>query len=223
MTMKKTLIYVVIIALAFTLLAGCSKKDDTAEFGWGTMDYGKSYTNEFFNFSIELNPDLTYLSPQEILNANPPYDENGEELPPVDINSIEDLSAESVVQFVYGNLYGDETEGEFNSYINIYSENMRSIGETISKENYVTNYMDFSEYLYKDTMIDAVTYPLEKIWISDRQFAKGTIEIDYDQYKVYQDMYAITKSHYVLVIICSYTNEMEKEIFDSMIASIEID
>ena len=219
--MKKALILITVLAI-ITMATGCTKEKETAEFGWGEISQGK-YTNEFFEFSIELDPDMTFLSPQEILNANPPYDENGQVLDPIDVSSIEDLGAESVVQFVYGSLYSEDIEGKFNSYINIFSESIRSIGETINKENYVKNYMEFSKYIYEDSMINVVTYPLEKIWISDRQFAKGAMEIDYDQYKVFQDMYAITKNNYVLVITCNYTTEQEKEIFDKMIDSIEID
>ncbi|MBN2883164.1 MAG: hypothetical protein JXN10_06520 [Clostridia bacterium] len=221
--MKKAIILLAILALLMTLVTGCSKEEEAAEFGWGTLDEGNIYTNEFFEFSIELNPDMTFLSPQEILNANPPYDENGEEMEPIDITEIEDLSAQSVVQFVYGNLYSEEEPGRFNSYINIFSESMQSIGQTMNKENYVKNYIDFSEYLYKDSMIDVYVHPFEKVWISDREFAKGVLEIDYEEYKVIQEMYAITKNNYVLVIMCNYTNDIEKEIFDEMIASIEID
>lgn len=221
--MKKAIILLAILALLMTLATGCTKEEEAVEFGWGTLDDENRYTNEFFEFSIELNPDMTFLSPQEILNANPPYDENGEEMEPIDISEIEDLGAESVVQFVYGSLFSEEDPGKFNSYINIYSESMRSIGETMNKENYVKNYMDFSEYLYKNSMIDVYVHPFEKVWISDREFAKGTLEIDYEEYKVIQEMYAITKNNYVLVIMCNYTNDIEKEIFDEMIASIEID
>lgn len=221
--MKKVIILITILALLATLVTGCSKKEEEAEFGWGSMDNNGKYNNEFFNFSIALNPDMTYLTPQEILNDNPPYDENGDELPPIDISSIEDLGAESVVQFVYGSLYADEVPGRFNPYINIFSENMTSMGETINKENYVSNYADFTKYLYKNSTIDVESYPLEKLWISDRQFAKTVLKIDYEEYTVYQEMYAITKGSYVLVIICVYSEPTDKEIFDKIINSIEID
>lgn len=221
--MKKLMVLILILALMVPVLAGCNEKETPVEFGWGTLDYGKSYTNEFFGFSIELSPDMTYLSPQEIANENPPQDDEGNPLDPIDISTIEDLGSEAVVQFVYGSMYPEDTEGVFNSYINIFSENMSNIGETINKETYVNNYIDFSKYLYKNSMIGVESYPLEKPWISDRQFAKGTLKIDYDQYTVFQEMYAITKNNYVLVIMCVYSNQAEKEIFDRMIDSIEID
>lgn len=221
--MKRILVILLIIVLAASLMTGCSKKEEQVEFGWGTLDNEKNYTNEFFDFSIDLNSDMTFLSPQEILNENPPNDAYGEELEPIQISDIKDLSAESVVQFVYGSFYSEEESDKFNSYINIFSENMSSIGETMSKEDYVKNYMDFTEILYEDSMIEVKTYPLEKPWISDRQFAKGTLEIDYDQYTVFQEMYAITKNNYVLVIICVYSNDQEKAVFNGFIESIEID
>lgn len=221
--MKKLIVLILVLVLASSGLAGCRKQEEEAVFGWGTLDYGKSYSNDFFGFYIELNPDMTYLSHQEIADANPPMDENGQELDPIDISSIEDLSKESIVQFVYGKVYGEDIPDVFNSYINIFSENMSSIGQTMNKENYVTNYMDFSKYLYKGSMIEVETYPLEKPWISGRQFAKGTLKIDYEQYTVFQEMYAITKGSYILVIMCVYTNQNEKEMFDQMINSIEID
>ena len=221
--MKKVVAYILMVAMIAAFAAGCASEPEEVEFGWGTLDYGKSYTNEYFGFSIELNPDLTFLSPQEIADANPPTDENGEVLDPIDVSTIADLSAEPIVQYLYASMYPEDEEGRFNSYINIFSENMSSIGSTINKEDYVQNYMAFSKYLYEGSMIEVESYPLEKIWLSDRQFAKGTLEVDYDQYTVFQEMYAITKNNYVLVIMCVYSNSQEKEVFDNMIQSIEID
>ncbi len=114
--MKKILLLTVTAVLLISMASGCTKEAETVEFGWGEISQN-TYTNEFFEFSIDLSPDMTFLSPQEILNANPPYDENGEEMEPIDISSIEDLASESVVQFVYGSLYNEEEPGRFNSYI----------------------------------------------------------------------------------------------------------
>lgn len=217
---KRITVIMVALALAASL-ASCGKKDtSSAEFSWGSYD-GNKYTNEFFNLSIELPENYHQLTPQDIVDKNLQPDENGI-ITPIDINSIDDLGAEALVHFVYTTKYEETPEGLFNPYINIFSENMQYSNSLYNKEDYVENSINYTAQIFTRSGIDIQVYPLEKPWYGDRQFAKGSMKIDYEQFTMFQEMYSLTKSNYALVILIGYSNEAEKEELYKVLDSIKI-
>jgi len=217
---KKIIALMVALALLASL-AACGKKDPvTVEFGWGSYK-GNQYTNEFFNFSIDLPANYYQLTPQGIVDANLQPDANGI-ITPIDINDIEDLSAEAIVHFVYTTKYENTPEGAFNPYINIFSENMQYSNSLYNKEDYVENNINYTARIFTQSGIDVKVYPLEKPWYGDRQFAKGSMKIDYEQFTMFQEMYSLTKSNYAFVILIGYSNDAEKEELYKVLDSIKI-
>lgn len=217
---KKITALVVMLALLASL-AACGKKDSAdVEFGWGTYK-GAHYTNEFFNFEIDLPENFHQRTPQGIVDMNLQPDENGI-ITPIDINSIEDLSAEAIVHYVYTAEYEETPEGMFNPYINVFSENMQYSNTLYNKEDYVENSINYTARIFTQSGINIKVFPLEKPWLGDRQFAKGSMKIDYDQFIMFQEMYAITKKNYAFVILIGYSNEAEKEELYKVLESIKI-
>ena len=92
-----------------------------------------------------------------------------------------------------------------------------------SKEDYVENNMRLTSMLFESGGVDVKVFPLEKPWFSERQFAKGTMQIDYDQFTMKQEMFVITKSNYAFVILIGYTTNTEKELLYSALESITIE
>jgi len=217
---KKITALVVALALLVSL-AACGKKDSSdAEFGWGTYN-GTHYTNEFFNFEVDLPENYHQLTPQGIVDMNLQPDENGI-VTPVDINSIEDIGAEAIVHFVYTTKYEEAPEGMFNPYINIFSENMQYSDSLYNKEDYVENNINYTARIFTQSGIGVKVSPLEKLWYGDRQFAKGSMKIDYDQFTMFQEMFALTKNNYSFVILIGYSNDAEKEELYKVLDSIKI-
>ncbi|MBN2558543.1 MAG: hypothetical protein JXB33_07310 [Clostridia bacterium] len=218
------------IALAMSIMmllsfASCAEKEEVeVEFGWGTLENGH-YVNEFFNFSIEISPDYTFLSPQEIVNMNtrPAMGDDGETVvDPVDITTIGDLSLEALVNYVYATKYKEKPEDEFNPYISVFSENMKYVNNTYDKEDYVLNSLNFTKSIFSNAGVGVEVLPLEKPWIDGRQFAKGVMRIQYEEFSMYQVMYAITKGSYALVVLAGYSTDEEKAEIESFIDSIRI-
>ncbi|MDX1359120.1 MAG: hypothetical protein R3232_09840 [Clostridia bacterium] len=205
-------------------LASCGEKETKEpEFGWGNLA-GGVYTNEFFGLSIEMSPDYHYLTPQEIVNKNMEANSADEDFVPTDINTIEDLGSEAYVEYVYGVKYKEgEEPGGFNPSIKIYSENLKVLGTQLSKEDYVRNYLDFSEMIFEGGGVGVDVYQLEKPWISERQFAKGTMKIQYENYAMQQSMYAIVKGDYVLVFMIEYITDSERAELESYVEGLQID
>ncbi len=152
---------------------------------------------------------------------NTTADENGIKHP-INVNDIEDLSAEIIVHYVYCKKYEVAPLSQFNPYINIFSENMRSSNNLYNKEDYVENSINYTSMIFENAGVNVKVFPLEKPWISDRQFAKGSMQIEYDQFTMFQEMYALTKNNYTLVILIGYSNEAEKAELYSYIDSITI-
>lgn len=218
MTKKITaLILALIMIISFS---ACGKDNADTEFGWGNYKDG-TYTNGFFNFSIDLPADYVQLSSQEIIDMNTSPDENGVKNP-ININEIEDLSAEAIVHYVYSKKYEEAPLAQFNPYINIFSENMQYSNNLYNKEDYVENSINYTSLLFEDAGVNVKVLPLEKPWISERQFAKGSMQIEYDQFTMFQEMYALTKNNYTLVILIGYSNDAEKAELYSYIDSIII-
>ncbi len=211
------LIFALIMLISFT---ACKSKDGEAKFGLGTHEDGR-YENAFFNFTIDLPEDYTYLTPQEIVDMNTEPDENGI-VNPINISDIEDLSAEALVHYVYGKKYDNPPSGAFNPYINIFSENMAYSNTLYSKEEYVENSLNFTSMIFISGGVGVEVMPLEKPWFGDRQFAKGTMKIDYEMFTMFQEMYVVTKSNYSLVILIGYTTPNEKAELYSIMESITI-
>jgi len=217
--MKKIAALVLVLAM-ITTLAACGNSNKEAEFGWGVYENG-TYENEFFDFSIDLPVDYTHLTTQEIIDMNTPADENGV-VNPVQVDEIEDLSIQALVHYVYAKKYESVTDGRFNPYINIFSENMDYSTDLYNKEDYVENNLTYTAMIFEDSGIDVEILPLEKPWIGDRQFAKGTIKIEYDMFIMHQEMYAVTKNNYILVILIGYSTPSERDELYSYIDTIEI-
>jgi len=219
MTKKITaLILALIMIISFS---ACGQKDNAdTEFGWGTYENG-TYTNDFFDFSIDLPKDYMHLSPQEIIDANTEPDENGV-INPINVNEIEDLSAEAIVHYVYSKKYKTAPSAQFNPYINIFSENMQFSNNLYNKEDYVENSINYTSMIFENGGVNVKVLPLEKPWLGERQFAKGSMEIEYDQFTMVQEMYALTKNNYTLVILIGYSNPEEKAELYSYIESISI-
>ncbi len=219
--MIKKITALVIALIMIISFSACGKKDNAdTEFGWGAYK-DNTYTNGFFNFSINLPDGYTQLSPQEIIDMNTTADENGIKHP-INVNDIEDLSAEIIVHYVYCKKYEVAPLSQFNPYINIFSENMRSSNNLYNKEDYVENSINYTSMIFENAGVNVKVFPLEKPWISDRQFAKGSMQIEYDQFTMFQEMYALTKNNYTLVILIGYSNEAEKAELYSYIDSITI-
>jgi len=217
--MMKKIAALLLALIMITTLAACGN-DKEVEFGWGTYENG-TYENEFFDFSIDLPVEYTHLTTQEIIDMNTPADENGV-VTPVQASEIDDLSIQALVHFVYAKKYETVTDGRFNPYINIFSENMDYSTDLYNKEDYVENNLTYTALIFKDSGVDVDILPLEKPWIGDRQFAKGTMKIEYDMFTMYQEMYSVTKNNYILVILIGYSTPKEKEELYSYIDTIDI-
>jgi hypothetical protein len=219
--MRKPAALLLAIIMLISFSACKNNEPEVAEFGWGTTE-DTVYSNEFFNFTIDLPDGFYFMTPQEIMDMNTEPDENGE-INPININEIEDLSEEALVHFVYASQYETPPLGYFNPYINIFSENMAFSNNLYSKEDYVENNMRLTSMLFESGGVDVKVFPLEKPWFSERQFAKGTMQIDYDQFTMKQEMFVITKSNYAFVILIGYTTNTEKELLYSALESITIE
>lgn len=213
-------ILVLLMALVMLLSFSACKNDEDAEFDWGTHSNGV-YENGFFNFSLELPENYNYLTPQEIIDRNAEPDENGV-VSPLSISDIEDLSAEPLVHYIYGTKYVDPPLNAFNPYINIFSENMSNTGNIFGKEDYVENSLQVTSMIFTQAGVGIEVMPLEKLWFGDRQFAKGTMKIDYDMFTMYQEMYVVTKSNYSLVILIGYSTPSEKDELYSILQTISM-
>lgn len=218
--LKKIAALVLALMMLVSFSACKNSKDKDVEFGWGMTEDGH-YDNAFFNFSIDLPEGYAYLTPQEIVDMNTEPDENGV-VSPANINDIEDLSAEILVHYVYGTKYENPPSGSFNPYINIFSENMSYSNNLYSKEQYVNNSLDVTKMIFTNAGVGVEIMPLEKPWLGDRQFAKGTMQIDYEEFTMFQEMYVVTKSSYSLVILIGYSNAAEREELYSVIDTISI-
>ena len=218
--MTKRIIAALLAVLLVLSLTACKKAPGEVEFGWGTTKNGK-YENDYFGFSIEIAPEYTFLTPQEMADMNPKRDEEGNAVS-VDITTIEDLSLEALVHFVYATKFSDPSQHTFNPYINIFSENMEFTGNFANKEDYVENSMRFTSMIFADAGVGFEIMPLEKPWFDDRQFAKGTMQIDYDQFTMFQEIYAITKGNYTFVVVIGYSNDAEKQELYSFLDTIKI-
>ncbi|MFO7612419.1 MAG: hypothetical protein R6W99_08060 [Clostridia bacterium] len=222
---KKTIAFTISMAMLFSFTACAEKEKKEADFGWGVLENGH-YENEFFNFSMDISPDYTFLSPQEIVNMNtsPTLGEDGETVvAPVDIGTIEDLSLEALVSYVYATKYKEKPDDEFNPYISIFSENMKYVNNTYDKEDYVLNSLNFTRNIFSNAGVGVEVLPLEKLWLDGRQFAKGVMRIQYEEFSMYQAMYAVTKGNYALVVLAGYSTDEEKAEIESFIDSIRID
>ena len=219
--MTKKITALVIALIMIISFSACGKKNNAdTEFGWGTYE-DNTYTNGFFNFSINLPDEYTHLSPQEIIDMNTNPDENGVKNS-INMNEIEDLSAEAIVHYVYSKKYETAPLAQFNPYINIFSENMQYSNNLYNKEDYVENSINYTSMIFENAGVNVKILPLEKPWIGDRQFAKGSMQIEYDQFTMVQEMYALTKNNYTFVILIGYSNEAEKAELYSYIDSITI-
>ena len=219
--MKRITAIIICIIMVLTFTACGGKTTEEVEFGWGTLDNG-NYTNESFDFSIDISPAYKFLTPQEIINETTRVNSAGESAEPVDVNSIVDLSLEPYVQYVYGLKYPEGVPTGVNPSIKIYSENMKSMGTMYSKEAYVENYLDFSKMVFNNSNIQVESFPIDKPWIDERQFANGKLKILYADYVLHQSMYAIIKGNYVFVILLEYTTEAEKTELESFIDTIKV-
>lgn len=217
MTRKLTALILALIMIIS--ISACGQKDSAdTELGWGTYD-NNNYTNSFFGFSIDLPADYIKVSSQEIMDRNATPDENGV-INPIDVNAITDLSAEPIIHYVFYEKYEEAPESQFNPYIKVFSENMSYSNNLYNKEDYVENSLSYTALVFENAGINVDIHPLEKPWISDRQFAKGTMEIEYEQFTMFQEMYAITKSNFTLVVLIGYSNPEEKAELYSYIESI---
>ncbi len=223
--MKKKL-PALLIALSLTIgLVSCGTGETEAEkLGWGETENGQ-YKNEFFDFEITISPDYHFLTPQEIVDkhfAPAEYEEEDGDRQPVDIDSIENLEDEALIHYVYASKYDESDTFEFNPYINIFSENMSYSNATYSKEDYVRNSMEYTRMLFTDAGVSIELAPVEKPWIDERQFAKGSMQIEYDEFTMHQDMYVIIKGKYALVILIGYSSEAERQELEGFVNSIKI-
>lgn len=216
---------VLMIALAFiVILASCGNEEAEQEkLGWGVTENG-TYKNEFFDFGIDISPEYVFLTPQEIVDMHfiPVESEEGGNSEPADISEIEDLSQEALVHYVYAIKYGQDEDVEFNPYINIFSENMSYAETTYSKEDYVRSNMEYTKMIFEDAGVDIEVAPVEKPWIGGRQFAKGSMEIGYEDFTMHQDMYVIMKGKYALVILIGYSDDDEKAELEGFVDTIRI-
>jgi hypothetical protein len=216
---------VLLIALSLTMvLASCGNEDtETEKLGWGVTENG-NYKNGFFDFEIDISPDYLFLTPQEIVDMHyiPAETEDGEDSASVDISEIDDLSQEALVHYVYAMKYEETENVEFNPYINIFSENMSYADMTYSKEDYVRNNMEYTKMIFEEAGVDIEVSPVDKPWIDGRQFAKGSMEIGYEDFTMHQDMYVIMKGKYALVILIGYSNEDEKAELEGFINTIQV-
>ena len=173
---KKITALVLALMMLISFSACNGNKNEEVKFDWGTHEDGR-YENAFFNFSIDLPEGYNYLTPQEIVDMNTEPDENGA-INSININDIEDLSGEALVHYVYGKKYENPPLGAFNPYINIFSENMAYSNNLYSKEDYVENSLNITKMIFTSSGVGVQLMPLEKPWLGDRQFAKGTMKID---------------------------------------------
>lgn len=212
-----TLALVLLMTISFT---ACKNDSIDAEFGWGTTENGR-YENEFFGFSIDISEDYYFKTPQEIVDMNLIPGEDGE-ITPYDINSIEDLSAEPMVHYIYATKYESVSSTHFNPYINIFSENMSYVNSNYSKEAYVENSLNFTQMIFENAEVGVEVFPLEKPWFDDRQFAKGTLRIDLEQFTMFQEMYSIRKGDYSFVILLGYSTPTERDELHSYLDTLTI-
>ena len=99
---------------------------------------------------------------------------------------------------------------------------MSYVESNYSKETYVENSLNFTQMIFENSGVDVEVFPLEKPWFDDRQFAKGTLRIDLEQFSMFQEMYSIRKGSYSLVILLGYSTPAERDELHSYLDTLAI-
>ncbi|HOD93264.1 MAG TPA: hypothetical protein PLT91_04540 [Clostridia bacterium] len=197
--MKKFIIFILIIAITFSILAGCDNKpvniikpDDVSR---GEISEGY-YINKDMGFKIQVPIDYHVATDEELdtkFNIT---------------QYVEDEEVESFITYLAFFSKKSTEETEDNSHIMISIEDASKYGYT-DKDTYI-EYMAYDKSnIYKNIEGAQVTLSNQtNVWLGNRKFAHRTVTLDMEGLYVIFDMYAVIKNGYFLsIMIGAYSDE----------------
>ncbi|MFO7636546.1 MAG: hypothetical protein R6W96_04490 [Clostridia bacterium] len=217
--MKKASLVVAAVLLLTLMLSGCGKTE--TEMGWGEYKNGV-YTNEYFGYSIHIDESYHYLSPEEIINMDADTYEEDEEWEPFDINDIEDMKSEPILYYLYAFKYPRDSEQDVNANLSFFSENLNFISGVTTKEAYTSTKMDYVRQIFQGTDYLVSIEKVQKVWINDREYAKGRLSLNFDGVVIVQELFVIVRKNQALVTMINYATEEERQELDSFVQTIKV-
>lgn len=197
--MRKTIIFILIIALSFSLLVACESKPSQIvkpeDISRGEVSDGY-YINKDMGFKMQI-PEDYHIATEEELDTK------------FNITQyVDDDEIESFITYLAFFSEKSTEETEDNPHIMIAVEDAGKYGYT-DKDTYI-EYMAFDKSTAYKAIEGAnvIVSNQTNVWLSTRKFANRTITLDMEGLYVVFDMYAVIKNGYFLsIMIGAYSDE----------------
>jgi hypothetical protein len=200
--MRKTITFILIIALSISIFAGCENKPSEIikpeDVSRGEISEGY-YINKDMGFKIQVPSDYHVATDEELdtkFNIT---------------QYVDDEEVESYITYLAFFSKKSTEETEDNSHIMISIEDAGKYGYT-DKDTYI-EYMAYDKSTtYKAIEGAKVTLSNQtNVWLGDRRFANRTVTLDMEGLYIIFDMYAVIKNGYFLSIMIGAYSDADLE------------